>query len=70
MLQQHVEPGAGVTVGCHDIFPTETTVFGILGPRVHTGLSAAVPQRSANHSRITPRDVRAAAQPKIDGLYT
>jgi ADP-glucose pyrophosphorylase len=62
MLQQHVEPGAGVTVGCHDICPAESSALRIIGTDVHVGLS------SPKRLRITPQDARAVAQPMIDGL--
>jgi ADP-glucose pyrophosphorylase len=68
MLQQHVEPGAGVTVGCHDICPTESSALRIIGTDVHAGLSSAKLRRSPNRWRITPQDARAVAQPMIDGL--
>jgi hypothetical protein len=68
MLQRHVEPGADLTVGCHDISPTESTAFGIIGTGVHAGPARAVWQRSPNRLRIIPQGVRTVARPMIDGL--
>jgi hypothetical protein len=68
MLQQHVERGADVTVGCHEIPPTESSAFGIIGTGVHTGLSGATLRRSPNRLRIIPQGVRTVARPMIDGL--
>jgi len=67
MLQQHVERDTDVTIGCHEIPPTESTAFGILGTGIHIRLSAAF-RRAPNRLRITPRGVRTAARPMIDGL--
>jgi len=67
MLQQHVERDTDVTIGCHEIPPTESTAFGILGTGIHIRLSAAF-RRAPNRLRITPRGVRRVARPMIDGL--
>ena len=67
MLQQHVERDTDVNIGCHEIPPTESTAFGILGTGIHIRLSAAF-RRAPNRLRITPRGVRTAAGPMIDRL--
>jgi len=67
MLQQHVERGTDVTIGCHEKPPTESSAFRILGTGIHTRLSAAF-RRAPNRLRITLPGVRTVARPMIDGL--